>query len=105
MDAGRLNQRITIKRRASGVDAVGQPVEMWDTVAETWADIRHPSGSQAVRGDADTSVVRASIRIRYRTGIDAGMVVAHGSATYDIRAVIPDSAGRVFTDLVCEART
>ncbi len=97
-----LNQRITLQQRSSGQDAIGQPVETWATVAELWADIKHPSGLQTVKGDAELSLVKASIRLRYRSGIDAGMRVLHGAVVYDIRAVLPDVAGRVYVDLVCE---
>lgn len=103
MRAGKLNSRITIQRQSTGVDEIGQPVTTWDDVATVWANIAHKSGLQTIKADAPVSVVQASIRIRYRTDIDAGMRVVYGAATYDIRAVLPDVAGREYTDLVCEA--
>lgn len=102
MRAGRLNQRITIQSRSATRDALGQPVETWSDVASLWADIRFPSGMEVVKGGAEVSIVKASIRIRYRTDIDAGMRVEHGSNTYDVKAVLPDVAGRQHLDLVCE---
>ena len=69
-----------------------------------WASIKHLSGLQAIKADATASVVRASIRIRYRLGLDAGMRVLHVGAVYNISAVLPDAARREFTDLVCELR-
>ena len=47
--------------------------------------------------------MKTSIRIRWRTDIEAGMRVVHGMAVYVIGAVLPDHAGRVFVDLVCGA--
>lgn len=105
LDAGTLNRRVTIERRVAGQDAIGQPSTTWETVAQTWANIRHPSGLSAIKGDADTSIVKTSIRIRYRTGLDAGMRVMYGSDAYHIEAVLPDISGREFMDLVCERAT
>lgn len=101
MSAGQLRDRINIKRKAAGQDAIGQPVTSWELVASVWADIRHQSGLSAIKGGADVSTVKASIRIRHRAGLDAGMRVVHGATIYDIKAVLPDDA-RQYVDLVCE---
>lgn len=102
MQAGALDQRVTLQQRQSGVDAIGQPVQGWSAVATVWADVRHVSGLEAVKADAAAAMTRASIRIRWRAGVDAGMRVVHGSTAYEIRAVLGDRrAGRL--DLVCEA--
>lgn len=100
--AGNLNRRVTIQSRQAGQDAIGQPLTTWQTAATVWASIRHTSGMEAIKSGADVSVVKASIRIRYRTGIDAGMRVTHGTTVYDIKAVLPDGR-REFLDLVCES--
>lgn len=96
-----LNHRIDIERRVAGEDALGQPLESWELVAGVWADVRHKSGLSAIKGDADTSIVQSSIRIRYRAGLDTGMRVTHGGDRYDIRALLPDGK-RQYLDLVCQ---
>jgi SPP1 family predicted phage head-tail adaptor len=98
--AGRLRDQAVIERRGTAVDAVGQPVETWFEVATVWADIRHPSGLEATRSDATTSIVRASIRIDELSGIDAGMRVTRGGTVYEIKAVLPVYPAAM--DLVCE---
>ena len=106
MQAGNLNTRVTIQQRTSGVDDWGSPLpEAWQDVASVWADFRHKSGSETIRADAETSTVRASVRIRWRTNVDAGMRLKVGEVYYSITAVLPDLAGRVFVDLVCERVT
>lgn len=102
MNAGQLNRQVTIQRRVTGVDKIGQPINTTEVVAKVWANIRHTSGLEAIKGGAETSVTKASIRIRYRAGIDASMTVLHGSTTYQIKAVLPDEARREHLDLVCE---
>lgn len=101
MRAGDLRNRIIIERQTSSQDAGGQPLEVWSPVATVWADIRNPTGMGAIRADAHAAVVKTSIRIRWRTDIEAGMRAVHGSMAYEIGAVLPDHAGREFVDLVC----
>lgn len=100
--SGQLNSRITIERRSAARDGIGQPVVGWASFAVVWASIKHPSGLQAIKASADVSTVHASIRIRYRAGIDASMRVVHGADIYDIRAVLTNRPAG-YIDLVCEA--
>ena len=102
MQAGRLNRRCTLQQPGTATDALGQPIPGWTDVAMVWASIRHLSGVEAIKADATVSTVKASIRIRWRPGLNAGMRVVHGADTYDIKAVLPNRA-EGFTDLVCEA--
>ena len=107
MEAGKLNRRVTVKQLASGQDEIGQPVQTWENLIPTgdggvWAHVRHLSGVETIKADADTSSVKASIRIRRRTDIDAGMRVYLGAVVYEIKAVLPDEEARDRLDLACE---
>ena len=102
MQAGRLNRRCTLQSPSQSVDALGQPIPGWTDIALVWASIRHLSGVEAIKADAAVSTVKASIRIRWRTGLNAGMRVVHGAQVYSIEAVMPDVGGREFVDLVAE---
>ena len=99
--AGKLNQRITLQRRATGHDAAGQPVQTWADICTVWADVRYQGGLESLKGGEPVSVAKASIRIRYRTELDAGMRAVLGATVFDIKAVLPD-AGREYLDLSCE---
>ena len=107
MDAGRLNARIRIEADGEYRDASGAWVTGWTTLAETWANVRHTSGAEAIKGDQIVSTARASIRIRYRTGLTAGMrvTVVSTGAIYSVLSVLPDLQRREFVDLVCEVVT
>lgn len=96
------DSRITIQRPAGYQVDTGEPVSAWEDVATVWATIKHISGLSAIKSGADVSVVKASIRVNWRTGLDASMRVLRGTTVYDIRAVMPDEAGRKYVDLVCE---
>lgn len=106
MRAGKLNCRITIQRKTAGEDEWGNPLPQgWEDIASVWADFRHKSGAETIRADAEISTVRASVRIRWRTDIDAGMRVRVNGAYYDIEAVLADMAKREYVDIVCKRVT
>lgn len=102
MQAGRLNRRCTLQKPSTEEDEIGQPIPGWTDVATVWADIRMRSGLESIKAGAPVSVVAASIRIRYRAGINAGMRVVHNLQVYEILAVQPDVGGREYVDLVCQ---
>lgn len=102
MQAGRLNRRCTLQAPGTAQDELGQPIPGWIDVATVWADIRMKSGLESIKAGAPVSVVQASVRIRYRSGVNAGMSLVHNLVRYEIKAVMPDVSGREFVDLVCE---
>ena len=103
MQAGRLNRRCTLQQPGTTTDEIGQPIPGWTDVATVWGDIRMKSGLESIKAGAPVSVVQASIRIRYRAGVNAGMRVVHNLQVYEILAVQPDVGGREYVDLVCQA--
>ena len=100
--AGQLQHRVTLQQRATTLDAAGQQALTWSDVATVWADIRYVSGLEAVKSDAPVSVSRASIRIRWRSGVTAAMRVLYGSRVFDINAVLPDDGDATYLELACE---
>jgi len=100
-----MNQRVTLLKREQGRDAAGQPVESWPEVATIWAGVRFQTGAEVLRANAETSIVRVSIRIRTRADIDGAWRVRYLGVEYDIKSALPDSADRQFMFLVCESVT
>lgn len=108
LDIGSLNRQIEIQAQQSGVDAAGQPINTWTTVATVWANVRGESGMASIRKTLPRDGVAMSLdaysfRVRFMTGIVAGMRVLYEGTAFDILQVRMDYAGRVWTDLVCEA--
>jgi SPP1 family predicted phage head-tail adaptor len=99
MRAGKLRDRITVQVQSTTQDDAGQPLTTWTDVAALWSDVQYTSGLSAIRSGMDTSNVKASIRIRYRVGIDAGMRILFGATVFSIEAVLPDKAAGMI-DLV-----
>ncbi len=100
--SGNYRHLISIQVRGSTRDEAFQPIETWTEFAAPWADILNTGGMEAIRAGAVSSKVQTSIRLRYRTDIDASMRVVHGTNTYKILAVLPDERRRQHVDLVCE---
>ena len=97
-----LRHYVTIQQRSAGQDEVGQPVDTWTELAAVWADIRHLGGLETIKAGALTSIVSASIRMRYRDDLTSGMRVVYGPTTYEIESVLPDLARKQHVDLVCK---
>lgn len=102
MDSRRLNRRCVLQAPGTTQDELGQPIPGWTDVATVWGDVRLRSGLESIKAGAVVSTVQASVRIRYRTGINAGMRVLVGSVPYEVLAVQPDVGGREYVDLVCQ---
>ena len=101
MNIADLRHRVILQTLTAGQDAIGQPVTTWVDTASVWADVRYLSGLSAIKAGADVSLSKVSVRLRYRT-VTAGQRIKHGTAIYNIEAVLPD-AKRSYVDLVCES--
>lgn len=102
--AGSFPHQIHIQRKTGSKDGWDTPVpEAWEniTAKPIWANVKYLSGTESIKADASVSVVRASVRIRWRAGVTAGMRVVHGADTLDIEAILPGT-GRQHVDLVCK---
>jgi len=98
---GQMRHRITIQQLISGQDALGQPVRTWRVVASNIsADVRYLSGLETIKADANTSVTKARVRLRYRP-LNAAMRVLFENVIFNVQVVLPDSR-KVYVDLVCE---
>lgn len=102
MDSRDLKSLVVIQSLQSGQDEIGQPVTTWATFKTLRANIRYLNGLESIKADAQTSVVKASIRIRRRTDITPAMRVVFGATTFEIKAVLPDEQDRERLDLSCE---
>ncbi|MES1979552.1 MAG: phage head closure protein [Pseudomonadota bacterium] len=105
MDSRDLKSLVIVQALQAGQDAIGQPTTTWATFKTLRANIRYLNGVETIKADAQTSVVKASIRIRRRTDITAAMRVVFGTTTFEIKAVLPDEQDRERLDLACEVVT
>ena len=102
MYAGQLKNKVTLQTLTETVDPIGQPINTWVDVATVWADIRYLSGLESIKSDADVSIAKVSIRVRYRADIKPSMRAVCDGVIYQIKAVLP--SGKVYIDLACEVQ-
>lgn len=67
MNAGRFNQRITILRRSSGVDAFNEPVNTWTTYTTVWSAVTPISDGERLRAGETLAQKASRFVIRYST--------------------------------------
>lgn len=98
-----MNHRITLLRRQAGSDAVGQPVTDWVPVRKVWGHVLFQTGAEVLRAGAETSIVKASIRIRAASDIEASWRASYKQWTFEIKGdPLPDKDPQ-FMFLVCES--
>jgi SPP1 family predicted phage head-tail adaptor len=103
LKAGTLNRTAKLLGQI-GTGTLDDPIR-WGVVARVAANIRILNGKEVLLADQDVGIGSASIRIRYRTDVTTGWKVQIGSAVFDVKAALPNYAGRDYTDLVCAIST
>jgi SPP1 family predicted phage head-tail adaptor len=99
--SGDLRRRITLQRRTTGQDSVGQAATTWQNVATVWASIDPATGREGVIGQALQAEVTHTITIRYRPNVTAAMRAVYQGATYNIECVIDVEQRHVAMTLLC----
>lgn len=69
MRIGQLDKRITIQRRSQTLDAYGQQVDSWSTVADCWADVRPVGGREKLSAMAMQADLTHTVAVRYNVAL------------------------------------
>ena len=108
MQAGKLDQRITIQSATYEKSASGEDVPTWATFAEVSAAIEFPTGKgrEKYAADRDNAELLPRVRIHRMPGIRANMRILWtsytlGDVVMDIRAVEPPVDRSHFMFLQC----
>jgi SPP1 family predicted phage head-tail adaptor len=69
MRISKLQQRITIQRRSSTLDAYGQEINSWSDIGTVWAEVKPLSGREKMRTNAMVveSQISHQVTVRYST--------------------------------------
>ena len=86
--ASRLNRRVTIQQQLTAQDALGQPVNTWETVAEVWAEVKDVSGREYIAAGGVQGLANTKITVRHIAGLVPAMRVICGADSYNIEAVL-----------------
>jgi SPP1 family predicted phage head-tail adaptor len=103
MDAGILDRRVTIMKRVYGTNEYNEPKTVSyqdiDTDPEVWAHKAELSGAlpqETYMGDQLIGEVTDKWIIRYRTDLDATMVLIYNNKIHEIES-IREAAGKEFS--------
>lgn len=102
MNAGALDQRVTLERFTSTTDDWGGVVEAWAPLATVWAAVEPLVGREYLAAAALVAEVTARVRMRYRPGITSQDRVIHEGKTYGIVSVVDVRSGNRELVLMCK---
>jgi SPP1 family predicted phage head-tail adaptor len=100
--AGTLTRTVSLERRTTEQDEVGQPIDVWSEYARVAAYVKMLNGKEVMLASTDVGIGSASIRIRYRTDVATGDRAIVDGQVFDVSIALPNYAGRDYTDLVCK---
>ncbi len=112
MQAGRLDQRVTIERFDSVRDSNGDVIQnpntgevsyAWVPVATVWAAVEPLNGREFIAAQAVQSEVTTRIRVRYRLNFEPADRINHEGTLYDIQSIINPRSGNRELVLMCKA--
>lgn len=89
MDAGQLDQRVTLQSRSVATDANGQDTITWVDVATVWAQCQALRGREFFAAAQVQQEQTVKVRIRYRADVVQTMRLVWQGRAHDITGVVP----------------
>lgn len=92
IDAGQLDNRITLQTPTATLDSAGQPIRTWATygTANLPAKVEQVTGGETIRGRQTSAETTIVFTVRWLSGVTAQMRVSWDSRTFGIvRAADP----------------
>jgi SPP1 family predicted phage head-tail adaptor len=84
MRIGPLDRRLTLQSKQTALDASGQPIETWSTVAEIWGQIVPQRGAERFAAQQIVGHAVTTFRIRWRAGVSVLNRLLYDSKIWDI---------------------
>lgn len=102
MRIGDLRHRVEVGRYTGGTDQWGDPVPVqWQPVCTVWAAVEALSGRLYFEAQQTAQQSDHRVTIRYRKGIEPGMVVRWDGRELEIQAVLDREGRRRWLELLC----
>jgi SPP1 family predicted phage head-tail adaptor len=84
LDAGALDQRITIEQKTVGRNSIGEETEVWATFATVWANYRPVRVAERLMGLQLQAEFDAVFRTRFIAGVGAEMRVVWKGQRFEL---------------------
>lgn len=102
MAAGRFRHRVEIGRYVGDQDQWGDPApKQWEHVATVWAAVEALTGRLYFEARQTAEQSDHRITIRWRRGIEPGMIVRYDGREFTIQAVLDRDGTRRWLQLIC----
>ena len=102
MQAGQLNQLLTIQQRQVGLDAAGQESTTWVDVDTAWAEVLPLRGRDFIAAAQAQATFDAKVTMRWRADVSAGMRLLWKGQPLEIVGEPIDVKGRgAWLELMC----
>ena len=103
MNAADLRHRISIRRRSTAEDALGQEVRSWVEIASVRAKVENLKGNEILAANAERAENVYKITIRYRPNIVEKMQIIYESQPLDITNVSDIEGRKRELEIMCKA--
>lgn len=100
MDAGKLRDRITIKRETNTPDGTGGYDRSWAELATVWANVTSLNGREAVLGQVLQGVSTFQLVVRHRTDIEPAMQILWGDRELNVHSAEDKAGTRQWTTII-----
>jgi len=89
MQAGKLNQRITVQRRAEAVTASGAVVETWADLMSVRAEVRELTADEVATGFGEAQADTLVFVVRWHPApITTGDRILFNGRAYDLKQIV-----------------
>lgn len=93
MRAGLLRHRISIMRPTKTIDAYGQAIETWASVATVWARVKYVVVPEDDQAEGMHTVEKVEIEVRQPLTVYTGDRIEHDGVTYNITSITDPDEG------------
>jgi SPP1 family predicted phage head-tail adaptor len=101
---GGLRRRLTLETQARVADGGGGVSVTWTPVADLWAELRNPGGSETFIAEGLQGKVTHEIVIRKRMDVVPAMRFRQGTRVYIVEAVLGRDEPEPFLRILAEER-
>ncbi|MEJ2124533.1 MAG: phage head closure protein [Alphaproteobacteria bacterium] len=101
---GRLSHRLTLESPVRTPDGGGGCAITWEAIADMWAAVETPAGSERVEGGRLSGTAKTRITIRNRDDVTPAMRFRTGAQVFEIIAVRDVDGRRRYLVCDCERR-
>ena len=103
VEAGALDQRITVQAALTTEDALGQPVKTWATYKTVWAQAYPIRGREYFEAGGNNAEANVRFRLNWRSDITTEMRVLWRGVEHGIVDTIDVDGARRTLELMCSS--